>query len=163
MFYTGSSLSAVTLEQFLIFPFCWFLLPGFPLSLCSVRITLIDFHLMRLWGYYCDQITWVILSILFGTSLVAQLCLQCRRCGFNPRVGKIPWRRERLPTPVFWPGEFHGVVHGVIKSWTWLSDFHFHLYIFDFVHNTKCFKKELKECREKMIARFNFIMKQWKF
>jgi len=20
----------------------------------------------------------------------------------------IPWRRERLPTPVFWPGEFHG-------------------------------------------------------
>ena len=19
----------------------------------------------------------------------------------------IPWRRERLPTPVFWPGEFH--------------------------------------------------------
>ena len=22
-------------------------------------------------------------------------------------VGKIPWRRERLPTPVFWPGEFH--------------------------------------------------------
>ena len=23
-------------------------------------------------------------------------------------VGKIPWRREWLPTPVFWPGEFHG-------------------------------------------------------
>ena len=23
-------------------------------------------------------------------------------------VGKIPWRRERLPTPVFWPEEFHG-------------------------------------------------------
>ena len=23
-------------------------------------------------------------------------------------VGKIPWRRERLPTPVFCPGEFHG-------------------------------------------------------
>ena len=22
-------------------------------------------------------------------------------------VGKIPWRRERLNTPVFWPGEFH--------------------------------------------------------
>ena len=22
---------------------------------------------------------------------------------------KIPWRRERLPTPVFWPGEFHGL------------------------------------------------------
>ena len=22
-------------------------------------------------------------------------------------VEKIPWKRERLPTPVFWPGEFH--------------------------------------------------------
>ena len=28
---------------------------------------------------------------------------------FDPCVGKIPWRRERLPTPVFWPGEFHGL------------------------------------------------------
>ena len=32
-----------------------------------------------------------------------------RETGFNPWVGKIPWRRERLPTPVFWPGEFHGL------------------------------------------------------
>ena len=23
-------------------------------------------------------------------------------------LGKITWRRERLPTPVFWPREFHG-------------------------------------------------------
>ena len=27
---------------------------------------------------------------------------------FDPWVGKIPWRREWLPTPVFLPGEFHG-------------------------------------------------------
>ena len=32
--------------------------------------------------------------------------LQCGRPGFDPWVGKMPWRRERLPTPVFWPGEF---------------------------------------------------------
>ena len=38
-----------------------------------------------------------------------RICLQCGRPGFNPWVGKIPWRRERLPTPVFWPGEFHGL------------------------------------------------------
>ena len=24
-------------------------------------------------------------------------------------LGSIPWRRERLPTPVFWPGELHGL------------------------------------------------------
>ena len=28
---------------------------------------------------------------------------------FRLWVGNIPWRRERLPTPVFWPGEFHGL------------------------------------------------------
>ena len=34
---------------------------------------------------------------------------QWGRPGFDPCVGNIPWRRERLPTPVFWPGEFHGL------------------------------------------------------
>ena len=27
----------------------------------------------------------------------------------SPWVGEIPWRKEWLPTPVFWPGEFHGL------------------------------------------------------
>ena len=35
--------------------------------------------------------------------------LQHGRPGFDPWIGKIPWRRERLPTPVFWPGEFCGL------------------------------------------------------
>ena len=35
--------------------------------------------------------------------------LQCGRPGLHPWVGKIPWKGERLPTPVFWPGEFHGL------------------------------------------------------
>ena len=38
-----------------------------------------------------------------------RICLQCGRPGFNPWVGKIPWRRETLPTSVFWPIEFHGL------------------------------------------------------
>ena len=45
-------------------------------------------------------------------SLVALLVKnppQCWRPGFNPWVGKIPWRRERLLTSVSWPGEFHGL------------------------------------------------------
>ena len=60
-------------------------------------------------------------------SLVAQLVknlLQSGRPGFDPWVGKIPWRRERLPTPVFWPRELHGLYsHGHKESDTteWLS------------------------------------------
>ena len=50
---------------------------------------------------------------------------QCGRPGFDLCGGKIPWRRERLPTPVFWPGGFHGLCHGVTKSQTQLSNFHF--------------------------------------
>ena len=37
-----------------------------------------------------------------------RICLQCGRPGFDPWVGKIPWRREWQPTPVFLPAEFHG-------------------------------------------------------
>ena len=33
-----------------------------------------------------------------------RILLQCRRPGFDPWVGKIPWRRVRQPTPVFLPG-----------------------------------------------------------
>ena len=38
-----------------------------------------------------------------------RICLQCGRPRFDPWVGKMLWRRERLPTPVFWPGEFRGL------------------------------------------------------
>ena len=39
-------------------------------------------------------------------------------------VGKIRWRRDRLPTPVFWPGEFHGLSpwgHKELDLTEWLS------------------------------------------
>ena len=45
-----------------------------------------------------------------GTCGKESTC-QCRRCqklGFNPWVGKIPWRRKWQPTPVFLPGESYG-------------------------------------------------------
>ena len=34
--------------------------------------------------------------------------MQCGRPEFHLWVGKVPWRRERQPTLVFSPGEFHG-------------------------------------------------------
>ena len=45
------------------------------------------------------------------TYLIAQLVKNLPAMQETPVdswVGKIPWRRDRLPTPVFWPGEFHG-------------------------------------------------------
>ena len=69
------------------------------------------------------------------TSLVAQTVkhrLQCERPGFDPWVGKIPWKRKWQPTPVLLPGKSHGrrslvqaTIHGVAKSWAPLSDFTF--------------------------------------
>ena len=44
-----------------------------------------------------------------GSSGKKKIRLQCGRPGFDPWVGKIPWSREWLPTPVFWSGEFHGL------------------------------------------------------
>ena len=33
---------------------------------------------------------------------------QCKRCGFESWVRKIPWRRKWQSTPVFLPGKFYG-------------------------------------------------------
>ena len=45
--------------------------------------------------------------------------------GFDSWVGKIPWRRSRLPIPVFWPGEFHGLYspwgHKELDVTEWVS------------------------------------------
>ena len=44
----------------------------------------------------------------FGASMVAKMeriHLQCRRPGFDPWVGKIPWRRAWQASPVLLPGE----------------------------------------------------------
>ena len=53
----------------------------------------------------------VLVSWCGFNPLVAQrwrIHLQCGRPGFDPWVGKIPWRWKRQPTPVFLPGKSHG-------------------------------------------------------
>ena len=42
-----------------------------------------------------------------GSEGKASVCLQCRRPRFNPRVRKIPWRRNWQLTPVLLHGKFH--------------------------------------------------------
>ena len=54
------------------------------------------------------------MEVSFGPTLLPwwlrqyRICLQCRRPEFDLWVGKIPWRREWPPTPVFLPGESEG-------------------------------------------------------
>ena len=51
-------------------------------------------------------------SVSSSVSLVAQLVKNLPAMQETPvrSLGwKIPWRKERLPTPVFWPGGFHGL------------------------------------------------------
>ena len=62
-----------------------------------------DGEILFLWSFHSKEV--------YGASLVAPMVKnlpECRRCRFNPWVGKIPWRREWLPIPVFLPGESHG-------------------------------------------------------
>ena len=53
---------------------------------------------------------------------------QCRRPGFHPLSQKIPWRRKWQPIQYSCLGKcmdrgaWQTAVHGVTKSWTWLSD-----------------------------------------
>ena len=50
-------------------------------------------------------------QVCYQALVVKEPACQYRRpkkCGFDPWVRKIPWRRAWQPTPVFFPGESHG-------------------------------------------------------
>ena len=61
------------------------------------------------------------LGLTWGLSGKEFTC-QYRRCGFDPWVRKIPWRKKWQPTPVFLQGNSMGreagqaTVHGVAKE-----------------------------------------------
>ena len=62
-----------------------------------------------------------IITIMYpgGTSGKQSACQSRRhkRHGFNPWVGKMPWRRKWQPAPVFLPGESHGHRRPGFPSW----------------------------------------------
>ena len=47
-----------------------------------------------------------IMQVVKNENGSPSIFLNWNRPQFHSWVGKIPWRRERLPIPVFWPGEF---------------------------------------------------------
>ena len=65
------------------------------------------------WEFYFRQIVWLkredwgLPWWLSGRQSACQ-CKRCRRHGFDPWVGKIPWRMKWKPTPVFLPRQSHG-------------------------------------------------------
>ena len=120
--------------------------------------------------YYIKSLLLLFMTVAYWASLIAQLVKNSSAVQETPVdswVRKICWRRNRVPTPVFFglpygsagkesacnvgdlglipglgksPGERKGYrhqysgpdckVHGVTKSWTRLSDLHFHFVIF---------------------------------
>ena len=64
------------------------------------------------WGSSPDIYTLLCIKRAFQVTLAIKNSPanagRCKRPGFHPWVGKIPWRRSRQPTPVFLPGEPRG-------------------------------------------------------
>ena len=58
----------------------------------------------------CSSFIWFIVffAVLPWWLRWQSVWLQCRRPGFNPWVGKIPWRRKWQSTPVLLPRKSHG-------------------------------------------------------
>ena len=57
------------------------------------------------WRFYILDYSYLWASLVIP---MVKNSLAMQETRFNPWVGKIPWRRKWLSTPVFLPGEFHG-------------------------------------------------------
>ena len=68
------------------------------------------------------------LSLWLSSKELSCQCRRCRRCWFNPRVGKIPWRRNGNPLHKSCLENRKdrraclAIMHGVAKSWTGISN-----------------------------------------
>ena len=64
-------------------------------------------QLCRYWGLLIMHACMGFPGGISGKEPACQ-CRRHKRHGFDPSVGKIPWRRKWQPTPVFLPEESHG-------------------------------------------------------
>jgi len=67
---------------------------------------------LKNWIYFCgkqQQTSSFVIKTYTDQSGKEPTC-QCRKHGFSPWVGKIPWKRAWQPTPLFLPGESHGQI-----------------------------------------------------
>ena len=119
----------IILVKFLFsnFPFhCWLHKIGGPLSNRTLDLHFYAFKNSLRTKHFFQPLCPQRASLM--AQLVKKILLQCERPGFDPWVGKISWRGERLPTPVFsLENSMDCIAHGVTKSRTRLSGFTFFL------------------------------------
>ena len=74
-----------------------------------------------------ERLNWTEHSIIPGGSDGKESCLQCRKTGFSPWLGRSPGGVNGYPLQ-YSGGEnsMDCIVHGDAKHWTRLSDFHTH-------------------------------------
>ena len=65
-------------------------------------------HLLKYYAMYSFQCLFIVCMGFPGGSDGKESACHVGDLGSIPWVGKIPWRREWLPAPVFLPGKFHG-------------------------------------------------------
>ena len=84
--------------------FLWRVLGTFGKNLASLEKSGTQGKLLVKFELYCSRDTGLLWWLRWWS-----ICLQCWRPGFDPWVGKIPWRRKRQPTPILLPEKFHGL------------------------------------------------------
>ena len=91
---------------------CLMVCPGVTLDWHGQQVERQEGHIVKLGsaGHLC-----ILFDVIFNHDKGLpwwlrwlRISLQCRRPGFDPWHGKIPWRRKWQLTPVFLPGEFYG-------------------------------------------------------
>ena len=99
-----------------------------------IKKLLFLFHHLRIYSF-TSCYTIIGLPKCYNGKEPACQCKRCERCGFDPWVRKIPWRRKWQPTPVFLPGKSHGQRSLVGSSPQGRRVKHIQsLYVFDSVH-----------------------------
>ena len=115
-------------------PSLWYFVTAAPGNWVCVHTHIYDFFILKFDLQYCVRFRYTaewftytymyiyIFQIFFWYRLLQHieynsLCYTVNPCclsnswrpGFDPWVGKIPWRRKWKPTPVFLPGKSHGL------------------------------------------------------
>ena len=98
-------------------PFLWVIPVHQPQASCIMHRTWTG-DLFLIWYYTCFNailpnhptlsLSHRVQKTLLWVKKSACQCRRHKRFWFDPWIGKIPWSRKWLPTPVFLPGIFHG-------------------------------------------------------